>query len=181
MNERGSMAGHVLESVEADIAGLALDAIVNAANQPLIMGGGVDGAIRTKAGPEMEVELRGIGRCPAGSAVITRGYRLPARHVIHTVAPVWRGDPGDDEILAGCYRSALRLADTHALSSIAFPCIGTGIFAWPPDRAAKIAFRAVTSQIAFSGRSLRVVFCCFSAPDRERYDTLIAAMKDARP
>jgi O-acetyl-ADP-ribose deacetylase (regulator of RNase III) len=137
-----------LEAIQADITTLVVDAIVNAANEPLIMGGGVDGAIRRKAGPEMERDLRRIGRCPTGSAVITPGYRLPARFVIHTVAPIWRG--GDDErerLLASCYSRALTLADGNGIRSIAFPAIGTGAYAWPAERASELAFGAVTKHL----------------------------------
>jgi O-acetyl-ADP-ribose deacetylase (regulator of RNase III) len=169
-----------LEAIEADISTLQLDAIVNAANEPLIMGGGVDGAIRRKAGPEMEDDLRRIGRCPTGQAVITPGYRLPAKFVIHTVAPVWSGGGAtrdeQEELLAGCYRNALALADTNDIASIAFPCIGTGIYGWPAERAAQVAFNVVVHQLQHGGRQRRVVFCCFSNADRERYAALIDAL-----
>jgi O-acetyl-ADP-ribose deacetylase (regulator of RNase III) len=166
------------ESIEADITTLALDAIVNAANEPLIMGGGVDSAIRRKAGPDIEVELRKYGRCPTGTAIITRGHRLPAKFVIHTVAPVF-GDGSaraeeKERLLADCYRNTLKLADERDISSIAFPCIGTGIYGWPPDRAAEIAFGAVRTHLERGGRQTRVVFCCFSGADKARYDGLIA-------
>jgi O-acetyl-ADP-ribose deacetylase (regulator of RNase III) len=166
------------ESIQADITTLALDAIVNAANEPLIMGGGVDGAIRGKAGPDIEVELHKYGRCPTGTALITRGYRLPAKFVIHTVAPVFGGGgeyvEEKERQLADCYRNCLRLADERNLQTIAFPCIGTGIYAWPADRAAEIAFGAVRAHLASSGKQTRVVFCCFSPADKARYDALIA-------
>jgi O-acetyl-ADP-ribose deacetylase (regulator of RNase III) len=166
-----------LESIEADISTLALDAIVNAANEPLIMGGGVDGAIRMKAGREMEDDLRRIGRCPTGTAIITGGYRLPAKYVIHTAAPVFGGVARVEEKerqLADCYRNSLRLADEKDILSIAFPCIGTGIYAWPPDRAAQIAFGAVISHLEGGGKQSRITFCCFSSADKRRYDALIA-------
>ncbi|MBV9331504.1 MAG: macro domain-containing protein [Alphaproteobacteria bacterium] len=166
--------GLELESIEADITHLALDAVVNAANEPLIRGGGVDGAIRRAAGTEIEAEIRKIGRCPTGGAVITRGYRLPARYVIHTVAPVWSGSTGEDALLARCYRSALGLAEAHALSSIAFPCIGTGIYGWPPEQAAQIAFDAVAETFRASAKKFKVVFCCFNDADQARYARLIA-------
>lgn len=166
-----------LEATEADITTLALDAIVNAANEPLTRGGGVDGAIRRKAGPDIEVELRKIGRCPTGTAVITRGHLLPAKFVIHTVAPVWsdtklNGDDADS-LLRGCYRSSLKLADTHDIATIAFPCIGTGIYGWPAERAAEIAFAAVTAHLIAGGKQSRVIFCCFSGADRARYAAMI--------
>jgi O-acetyl-ADP-ribose deacetylase (regulator of RNase III) len=166
-----------LEAIEADITTLAIDAIINAANEPLIMGGGVDGAIRRKAGPDIEVELQKYGRCPTGTAIITRGHRLPAKFVIHTVAPVFRGGARVEEkerLLADCYRNSLKLADEVGLASIAFPCIGTGIYAWPPDRAAEIAFAAVRTHLAGGARQTRVAFCCFSHADKARYDALIA-------
>jgi len=162
-----------LKSVRADITTLALDAIVNAANEPLIMGGGVDGAIRRKAGPEMETDLRRIGRCPIGTAVITRGYRLPARFVIHTVAPVFqRSMEKEDRLLASCYRTALELAEQNGIREIAFPCIGTGIYGWPADRAADIAYAAVLAHLREGGKQ-SVIFCCFSEADRARYQRLI--------
>ena len=168
-----------LASIEADITTLARDAIVNAANEPLIMGGGVDGAIRRKAGPEMESDLRRIGRCPTGEAVLTRGYRLPAKSVIHTVAPVWssgRSEPGQERLLAACYANVLALAEANAIASIAFPCIGTGIYAWPADRAADIAFATVVAHMQNATRISQVTFCCFSGSDRERYARLIAGL-----
>jgi O-acetyl-ADP-ribose deacetylase (regulator of RNase III) len=171
----------LVEAIEADISTLELDAIVNAANEPLIMGGGVDGAIRRKAGREMEEEVRRIGRCPTGSAVITRGHRLPAKFVIHTVAPVWGGGGATPDqkktLLASCYRSSLLLADKNAVESIAFPCIGTGIYGWPTDLAAEIAFENVMAHLQECTVQTRIVFCCFSAQDRERYAALIATSK----
>jgi O-acetyl-ADP-ribose deacetylase (regulator of RNase III) len=165
-----------LESIEADITTLALDAIVNAANEPLIMGGGVDGAIRRKAGPQMERDLRRIGRCPTGTAVITNGYFLPAKFVIHTVAPIWSGEGGaaeQERLLMACYTNALELADEHTIRSIAYPCIGTGIYGWPAERAAKLAFTAVTNHIEQGGAQSRIVFCCIARTDRDRYVALI--------
>jgi len=168
-----------LEAIEADIITLALDAIVNAANESLIMGGGVDGAIRRKAGMAMEEELRRIGRCPTGSAVITCGARLPAKFVIHTVAPAFN-DGGSQQqkqqLLADCYRAALARADEHMIATLAFPCIGTGIYRWPADMAAKIAFNAVVDHLEGCTMQTRIVFCCFSTADRERYEALIAGM-----
>lgn len=166
-----------LKSITADITTLALDAIVNAANEPLIMGGGVDGAIRRKAGGDMETDLRRIGRCPTGTAVITKGYRLPAKFVIHTVAPVWSSGGATKEqketLLASCYASALKLADENAIATIAFPCIGTGIYAWPPERAAEIAFATVLAHLDAGAAQREVIFCCFSETDRARYAAMI--------
>jgi O-acetyl-ADP-ribose deacetylase (regulator of RNase III) len=168
-----------IEAIEADISTLAVDAIVNAANEPLIMGGGVDGAIRRKAGREMEEEIRRIGRCPTGSAVITRGHGIPAKFVIHTVAPVWSGAGSTPEqkqvLLASCYRNALLRADVNAVQSIAFPCIGTGIYGWPADLAATIGFESVMTHLKGCSVQNRIVFCCFSPQDRERYATLISS------
>jgi O-acetyl-ADP-ribose deacetylase (regulator of RNase III) len=168
-----------LEAIEADITTLALDAIVNAANEPLIMGGGVDGAIRRKAGREMEEEIRRIGRCATGNAVITHGHRLPARFVIHTVAPVWGGGGATPEqkqaLLAACYRNALARADENAIASVAFPCIGTGIYGWPQDLAARIAFETVLQHLRNCEVQTRIVFCCFSREDYGHYSSLISS------
>jgi O-acetyl-ADP-ribose deacetylase (regulator of RNase III) len=154
-----------LEICVADITTLALDAIVNAANTSLL-GGGVDGAIHRAAGPELLAECRTLGGCPTGSARITRGYRLLARHVIHAVGPVWgAGRKGEEDLLASCYRTAIELAAVHGLSSLAYPAISTGIYRFPPDRAARIAVGTVAPEIANAPRGLkRIVFCCFS-PD----------------
>ena len=155
-----------LEVCVADITTLALDAIVNAGNTSLLGGGGVDGAIHRAAGPELLAECRTLGGCPTGSAKITRGYRLVAKHVIHAVGPVWGGGrKGEEDLLASCYRTAIELAAAHGLSSIAYPAISTGIYRFPPDRAARIAVGTVASEIASAPRGLkRIVFCCFS-PD----------------
>ena len=147
----------------ADITTLAVDAIVNAANRSLLGGGGVDGAIHRAAGPELLAECRTLGGCGTGSAKITRGYRLPAKHVIHPVGPVWHGGgSNEDELLASCYRVALDLASSNNLASIAFPAISTGIYSFPADRAARIAVGTVASQLAAPRSINRVVFCCFS-------------------
>jgi O-acetyl-ADP-ribose deacetylase (regulator of RNase III) len=149
----------------ADITTLAVDAIVNAANTSLLGGGGVDGAIHRAAGADLLVECRSLGGCPTGSAKITRGHRLKARHIIHAVGPVWSGGRKNEEaLLASCYRVSLALAAEIGLSSIAFPAISTGIYRFPPDRAARIAVGTVASEIAAAPNELRhVVFCCFSA------------------
>jgi O-acetyl-ADP-ribose deacetylase (regulator of RNase III) len=153
-----------LEICIADITTLDVDTIVNAANRTLLGGGGVDGAIHRAGGPDLLAECRTLGGCETGSAKITRGYRLPARHVIHAVGPAWNGGgEGEEELLASCYRAALDLAAAHRLTSIAFPAISTGIYRFPPDRAARIAVGTVTSEIAASSRAIeRVVFCCFA-------------------
>jgi O-acetyl-ADP-ribose deacetylase (regulator of RNase III) len=155
---------------QGDITALALDAIVNAANASLLGGGGVDGAIHAAAGPELLRECRTIGGCATGEARITRGYRLPARHVIHAVGPVWRGGgAGEDQLLASCYRAALSLAVEHDLRTIAFPAISTGIYRFPLDRAAPIAVGEVRRFLAADARLERVVFCCFDAATVAHY------------
>ena len=159
-----------LALLQADITKLDVDAIVNAANTGLRGGGGVDGAIHRAAGPELLAECRTIGGCPTGEARITRGYRLRARCVIHAVGPVWRGGKaGEDTLLAGCYRSALALAVEHALRSIAFPAISTGIYGFPGDRAARIAVGEVRTFLARDPPLDRVVFCCFDAASLAHY------------
>jgi O-acetyl-ADP-ribose deacetylase len=154
-----------LEVRVADITTLAVDAIVNAANRTLRGGGGVDGAIHRAAGPELLAECRTLGGCDTGSAKITRGYRLKAKHVIHAVGPVWSGGgKGEEDLLASCYRAALQLAVTHRLGSLAFPAISTGAYRFPPDRAARIAVGTVSSELAAAAAGItRVVFCCFAS------------------
>lgn len=152
-----------LDVTEGDITRLEVDAIVNAANETLLGGGGVDGAIHRAAGPELLAECRALGGCPTGEARITGGYRLPARHVIHTVGPVWRGgEYGEDELLASCYANALALAADRALTSIAFPAISTGAYGFPAHRAAFIAVGAVRAGAVQAPALERVVFCCFN-------------------
>ena len=152
-----------LEVIVADITTLGVDAIVNAANTSLLGGGGVDGAIHRAAGPELLSECRTLGGCETGGAKITRGYRLPAKHVIHAVGPVWNGGrSGEDELLSSCYRRAIALCQANQLSSIAFPAISTGIYRFPPDRAAGIAVRTVAEGLAAAPTLGRVIFCCFS-------------------
>jgi O-acetyl-ADP-ribose deacetylase (regulator of RNase III) len=160
----------------ADIITLDVDAIVNAANRSLLGGGGVDGAIHRAAGPELLSECRTLGGCASGSAKITRGYRLKARHVIHAVGPVWGGGGANEEaLLAGCYRTALDLAAAHRLTSLAYPAISTGIYRFPAELAARIAVGTLASEIAARPRGItRVVFCCFSADSAEHHKTAFA-------
>jgi O-acetyl-ADP-ribose deacetylase (regulator of RNase III) len=167
-----------LEICVADITTLALDAIVNAANRSLLGGGGVDGAIHRAAGPELLAECEQLGGCATGGAKITRGYRLPSRHVIHAVGPVWSGgSQREEELLASCYRTALDLAARHGLSSIAFPAISTGVYRFPPERAARIAVGTVAAEIASAPRGIeRVVFCCFAPSSADHHVTAFAEL-----
>jgi len=155
-----------LEVLVADITTLDVDAIVNAANSSLLGGGGVDGAIHRAAGPDLLKECETLGGCATGSAKITHGYRLKARHVIHAVGPVWGGgNRNEDDLLASCYRVALELAAESGLHSLAYPSISTGVYRFPANRAAQIAVGTVVSELSTSARGIqRVVFCCFS-PD----------------
>jgi len=151
-----------IEVVEGDITRQAVDAIVNAANTTLLGGGGVDGAIHRTAGPELLEECRKLGGCATGQARITRGYRLPAKWVIHTVGPVWRdGQHGEDDLLASCYRSCLALAEEHGIRTIAFPSISTGAYGFPMDRAARIAVREIKAFLERSTSVEKVVLVCF--------------------
>jgi len=167
-----------LDITVADITTLDVDAIVNAANRALLGGGGVDGAIHRAAGPELLAECRTLNGCETGSAKITKGYRLKARHVIHAVGPVWSGGGKDeDELLAGCYRTALELAAQNRLASLAFPAISTGIYRFPPDRAARIAVGTVASEMSANARGIaRVVFCCFSEESAEHHKDAFAEL-----
>jgi O-acetyl-ADP-ribose deacetylase (regulator of RNase III) len=162
-----------IEIARGDITRLAVDAIVNAANESLLGGGGVDGAIHRAAGPELLAECRTLGGARTGEAKITRGYGLPARHVIHAVGPVWRGgDRDEDALLSRAYRESLRIAAEHGLASIAFPAISTGAYAFPLERATRIALREVRDGLARHPGITRVVFCCFSEADAETYRRL---------
>lgn len=163
---------HRIEIVQGDITTLQVDAIVNAANSSLLGGGGVDGAIHRAAGPGLLAECRTLGGCPTGQAKITHGYRLPARFVIHTVGPVWRGGShGEDELLAQCYRNSLALAAAHGITSIAFPAISTGVYGFPLGRAARIALRTMADFLAHDEILQRVLAVCYSRGDYEAYVT----------
>ena len=168
----------MLKVIVADITTLKLDAIVNAANESLLGGGGVDGAIHRAAGPELLEECRKIGGCPTGEARITRGYRLPARHVIHTVGPVWRGGSfGENELLASAYRSSLVLALKHSLKTIAFPAISTGVYGFPARPAAEIAVGTVNEAAILNRDAFaEIVFCCFSEGSAEHHQATLSRL-----
>jgi len=159
-----------IHAVQGDITTQRVDAIVNAANETLLGGGGVDGAIHRAAGPELLEACRALGGCATGDAMITPGFRLPARHVIHTVGPVWRGgDRGEAELLRRCYRRSLRVADERNLSSIAFPSISTGAYGYPIAAAARVAVATVREYVAAGTGLTEIRFVCFSAGDLEVY------------
>jgi len=164
-----------IEAIKGDITQQRLDAIVNAANTTLLGGGGVDGAIHRTAGPELLEECRRIGGCPTGEARITRGYRLPAKYVIHTVGPVWGGGKGrEPELLRNCYVNSLRLANEQGIESVAFPSISTGAYRYPIAQAAKIAVETVREELSNSTSVDLVRFVCFSAGDFAVYEKLLA-------
>ena len=166
-----------IELWTGDITRLAVDAIVNAANERLLGGGGVDGAIHRAAGPRLLDECRAIGGCPTGEAVITGGYRLSAKHVIHTVGPVWRGgDRGEPALLRACYRNCMALAEKEGLASIAFPAISTGVYGYPLRQAAEIAVSEVRS--TFAKAIQRVVFACFDEAGTAVYAEVLAGFTD---
>lgn len=159
-----------MEIVRGDITKMDVDAIVNAANSTLLGGGGVDGAIHRAAGPELTEACRALGGCPTGQARITKGYALPARYVIHTVGPVWRGgDRGEAALLASCYRATLELAVEHGAATLAFPSISTGAYGYPIPSACRIALRTVAEFLASHAAIQNVMFVCFSARDEEEY------------
>ncbi|GAB4358019.1 MAG: O-acetyl-ADP-ribose deacetylase [Gammaproteobacteria bacterium] len=162
----------MIEVLTTDITTLAVDAIVNAANESLLGGGGVDGAIHRAAGPELLAYCRKLNGCPTGEARITPGFNLPAKWVIHTVGPVWRGgEQGEAELLASCYRNCFRLAIENGIRSIAFPAISTGVYGYPKREAATIATREMRAK---ADRFERIIACCFSATDAALYNELLS-------
>ncbi|MFO0994101.1 MAG: O-acetyl-ADP-ribose deacetylase [Hyphomicrobiales bacterium] len=166
----------VIGVMHGDITCIQVDAIVNAANSSLLGGGGVDGAIHRAAGPKLLEECRTLGGCATGDAKITRGYNLIAKHVIHTVGPVWQGGvAGEAALLAACYRRSLELAQGHALASIAFPAISTGVYGYPRDAAARIAVDTVSDTLTQTSSIERVLFCCF---DRQTHDLYVAILEE---
>lgn len=166
----------LLQSRQADITQLDVDAIVNAANSSLLGGGGVDGAIHRAAGPELLAECRLLNGCRTGEAKMTKGHHLKARHIIHTVGPIWNsGKNGEADKLRACYTNSLRLAAEAGLQSIAFPCISTGVYRFPADQAAQIAVESVRAFLESPCSIQTVIFCCFSAADRMRYERLLEA------
>ena len=164
-----------LEVAVADITDLRVDAIVNAANSTLLGGGGVDGAIHDAAGDELFEECRLLNGCETGDAKITKGYRLPAKHVIHAVGPVWHGgDRGEDGQLASCYNRAIALCQANNLTSVAFPAISTGVYRFPADRAARIAVSATVDALQTAPTLRRVIFCCFSKESAALHEQALA-------
>jgi O-acetyl-ADP-ribose deacetylase (regulator of RNase III) len=168
-----------LTVVEGDITDLAVDAIVNAANAQLLPGGGVCGAIHRAAGPELAAECRRLGGCPVGEARLTKGYCLPARYVIHTVGPVWQGGgQSEDLLLASCYRRSLELAAAHELHTVAFPAIPTGVYGFPPERAAPIAVATAAAVLALHP-GFEVIFCCFGRESADLHLKAVTAAQEA--
>lgn len=163
-----------LTAIQADITTLAVDAIVNAANCTLLGGGGVDGAIHRAAGPQLLAACVLLGGCKTGDAKITKGHRLPAKYVIHTVGPVWHGGAkGEPELLASCYRRSLEIAAENGVRSIAFPCISTGVYGYPVEQAAALAVATVRETLSAVNLPIEVTFCCFSSGDFAVYQRVL--------
>lgn len=171
-----------LRIIQADITTLDVDAIVNAANNSLLGGGGVDGAIHRAAGPELLAECRTLHGCPTGEAKMTKGYRLKARHIIHTVGPIYRdGQHGEPELLENCYRNSLRLARENSLKSIAFPSISTGVYGYPIREAARIATRTISDFLKENPEIQQVTMCCFSGYDKSVYTEALERITTHEP
>ena len=168
------MANRSIDVRQGDITTLQVDAIVNAANRSLLGGGGVDGAIHRGAGPQLLEECHSLGGCETGAAKLTGAYRLPAKYVIHTVGPVWRGGlDNESDLLAACYLNCMKLALTKHIRTIAFPCISTGVYGFPKEQAAQIAVATVNGFLLQHNCDIQVIFCCFSEADAEIYQRLL--------